>query len=248
MRRDERDGYDAWLSGELLLFGLLGAALALFIDTPSLRHAWDDARAGASFWTRRSCSPAGSSPCSRASASRVEGRRFDLLLSAGFFVAAASALVFEIVPVLDDPVPSRVESWAAIFGALAAMALIAAAPFVRGTSTSRQRALGNAVAALLLLLAGLWLMLGTLGVSLPALATGPTHPDPPALLTLALSLQAVLSLVALVGFGLRYPKPGRRPQPLARDRRRRSASSPRSTASSHRSRRRPRSPSATSCA
>src|SRR5215207_4800534 len=147
MRRDERTGYDAWLSG-------------------------------------------------------------DLLLSAGFFVAAASALVFEIAPVLDEPVPSRVESWAAIFGALAAMALIAAAPFVRGSSKSRQRALGNVVAALLLLLAGVWLMLGTLGQGLPALTIGPTHPDPPALLTIALSLQAVLSLVALIGFGLRFRNHG----------------------------------------
>ena len=207
MRRDQRDGYDAWLSGELLLFGLLGAALALFIDTPSLRHAWDTPALALVLDT--AIMLAGGIVAVLAGIRfSVEGRRFDLLLSAGFFVAAASALVFEIVPVLDDPMPSRVESWAAIFGALAAMALIAAAPFVRGTSKSRQRALGNAVAALLLLLAGLWLMLGTLGVTLPELTTGPTHPDPPALLTIALSLQAVLSLVALVGFGLRYRNRG----------------------------------------
>ncbi len=207
MRRDERDGYDAWLSGELLLFGLLGAALALFIDTPSLRHAWDTPPLALVLDT--AIMLAGGIVAVLAGIRfAVEGRRFDLLLSAGFFVAAASALVFEIVPVLDDPFPSRVESWAAIFGALAAMALIAAAPFVRGNSTSRQRALGNAVAALLLSLAGLWLLLGTLGVTLPALSTGPMQPDPPALLTIALSLQAVLSLVALIGFGLRYRNRG----------------------------------------
>ena len=180
MRRDERDGYDAWLSGELLLFGLLGAALALFIDTPSLRHAWDTPPLALVLDT--AIMLAGGIVAVLAGIRfAVEGRRFDLLLSAGLFVASASALVFEIVPVLDDPFPSRVESWSAIFGSLAAMALIAAAPFVRGSSTSRQRALGNAVAALLLLLAGLWLMLGTLGVTLPELTTGPAHPDPPAL-------------------------------------------------------------------
>ncbi len=207
MRREERDGYDAWLSGELLLFGLLGAALALFIESPSLRHAWESPSLALVLDT--TITLAGGIVAVLAGIRfAVEGRRFDLLLSAGFFVAAASAFVFEIVPVLDDPVPSRVESWAAIFGALAAMTLIAAAPFVRGTSTSRQRALGNAVAALLLLLAGLWLMLGTLGLNLPELATGPTNPDPPVLLTLALSLQAVLSLVALIGFGLRYRNRG----------------------------------------
>ncbi|HJV29928.1 MAG TPA: sensor histidine kinase [Gaiellaceae bacterium] len=207
MRRDERNGYDAWLSGELLLFGLLGAALALFIDSPSLRHAWETPALALVLDT--AITLAGGIVAVLAGIRfGVEGRRFDLLLSAGFFVAAASALVFEIAPVLDEPVPSRVESWAAIFGALAAMALIAAAPFVRGSSKSRQRALGNVVAALLLLLAGVWLLLGTVGQGLPALSIGPTHPDPPALLTIALSLQAVLSLVALIGFGLRYRNHG----------------------------------------
>jgi hypothetical protein len=31
VRREERDAYSAWLWGELLLLGLLGAALALFV-------------------------------------------------------------------------------------------------------------------------------------------------------------------------------------------------------------------------
>jgi signal transduction histidine kinase len=207
MQREERDTYEAWLSGELLLFGLLGAALALFIDYPGLRHAWD-APALALVLDTAITLAGGIVAVLAGIRFAVEGRRFDLFLSAGFFVAAASALVFEIAPVLDDPVPSRVENWAAIFGALAAMSLIAAAPFVRGNSTSRQRALGNAVAALLLLLAGLWLTLGTLGSSLPDLAISRLDPDPPALLTIALSLQAVLSLVALIGFGLRYRNRG----------------------------------------
>ena len=200
MRRDERDGYDAWLSGELLLFGLLGAALALFIDTPSLRHAWDSPPLALVLDT--AIMLAGGIVAVLAGIRfSVEGRRFDLLLSAGFFVAAASALVFEILPVLDDPIPSRVESWAAIFGALVAMGLIAGdvveedlAELLAAVHRQRRECA--------------MLMLGTLGVTLPALTTGPTHPDPPALLTIALSLQAVLSLVALVGFGLRYRNRG----------------------------------------
>ena len=207
MQRQERDAYETWLSGEVLLFGLLGAALALFIDYPTLRHAWE-APALALVLDTAITLAGGIVAVLAGIRFSVEGRRFDLFLSAGFFVAAASALVFEIAPVLDDPVPSRVESWAAIFGGLAAMSLIAAAPFVRGNSVSRQRALGNAVAALLVLLTGLWLMLGTLGPALPELATGPLHPNPPALLTVALSLQGVLSLVALIGFGLRYRNRG----------------------------------------
>jgi hypothetical protein len=40
MRHDERDDYQAWLWGEVLLIGLLGAALALFVANPSLRSTY----------------------------------------------------------------------------------------------------------------------------------------------------------------------------------------------------------------
>ena len=33
MRREEKDAYSAWLLGEVLLLGLLGAALALFVTS-----------------------------------------------------------------------------------------------------------------------------------------------------------------------------------------------------------------------
>src|SRR4029453_8523054 len=41
MRRDDRDAYQAWLVGELLLVGLLGAALALFLAYPDLRSTYE---------------------------------------------------------------------------------------------------------------------------------------------------------------------------------------------------------------
>ena len=40
MRHEERDDYQAWLWGELLLIGLLGAALALFVAYPTFRNAY----------------------------------------------------------------------------------------------------------------------------------------------------------------------------------------------------------------
>jgi signal transduction histidine kinase len=207
MTRARRDTYEGWLSGELLLFGLLGSSLALFVDYPSLRHAWDVPALGLVLDT--TIMLAGGIVAVLAGIRfSVEGRRFDLLLSSGFFVVAASTLLFEIVPVLDAPTPGRVEAWTAIFGAVAAAALIAAAPFVRGSFTSRQRALGNAVGSLLVLLAGLWLTLTTLGDRLPPLDATPTSPDPPALLTIVLSVQALLGLVALIGFGLRFRNHG----------------------------------------
>jgi signal transduction histidine kinase len=207
MRREERDAYETWLSGELLLFGLLGAALALFVDYAALRHAWEAPSLGLVLDT--AITLAGGIVAVLAGIRfSVEGRRFDLVLSSGFFVAASATLLFEIVPVLDEPVPARVEGWAAIFGALFATGLIALAPWVRGTVVARQRALGNSVGVLLAALAGLWLGLRTVGPHLPPLTSGPTQPDPPLLLAMSLSLQALLSLLALIGFGLRYRNRG----------------------------------------
>jgi signal transduction histidine kinase len=207
MRREERDAYENWLSGELLLFGLLGAALALFVDYAALRHAWEAPALGLVLDT--AITLAGGIVAVLAGIRfAVEGRRFDLVLSSGFFVAACATLVFEIVPVLDAPIPARVEGWAAIFGALFATGLIALAPWVRGSVVARQRALGNSVGVLLAVLAGLWLGLRALGPHLPPLTAGPTQPDPPLLLAMCLSLQALLSLLALIGFGIRYRNRG----------------------------------------
>ena len=41
MRREREDAYQAWLWGEVLLLGLLGAALALFVTYPSLRDTFE---------------------------------------------------------------------------------------------------------------------------------------------------------------------------------------------------------------
>jgi hypothetical protein len=206
-KRENRDAYEIWLSGELLLFGLLGAALALFVDYPGLRHAYDFPALRLVLDTAIMLAGAIVAVLAGIRFS-VEGRRFDLLLSCGFFLAAASTLLFSIVPVLDGPLVTRVEGWAAIFGGLGSAFLIAVAPFVRGGVAARQRALGNAVALLLVLLLGLWVLLASFGAELPALAATPTDPDPPALLTIVLTLQALLSLLALIGFGLRYRNRG----------------------------------------
>jgi signal transduction histidine kinase len=205
--RNRRDTYEGWLSGELLLFGLLGAALALFVDYPMLRHSWEVPALGLVLDT--AITLAGGIVAVLAGIRySVDGRRFDLLLSSGFFVVAASTLLFEIVPVLDGTMPKRVEAWAAIFGALAATGLIAAAPFVHGSWSSRQRVLANAVGILFAFLIGLWIGLRALGEALPVLQATATSPDPPALLSVVLSVQALLSLVALIGFGLRFRNHG----------------------------------------
>ena len=207
MAREHRDTYESWLSGELLLFGLLGAALALFVDSSSLRHAYDLPALRLVLDT--TITLAGGIVAVLAGIRfSVEGRRFDLVLSSGFFVASASTLLFVIAPALDGPQLTIVEAWAGSFGSLTAAALIAVAPFVRGRSTSRSRELGNAVVVMLLVLAGMWIAVSAIGTGLPGVVATATDPDPPALLTVVLSLQALLSLLAVIGFGLRFRNRG----------------------------------------
>ena len=38
--RQDNDTFRAWLVGEILLLGLLGASLALFVNYPFLRTTW----------------------------------------------------------------------------------------------------------------------------------------------------------------------------------------------------------------
>jgi len=207
VRPRERVSYEGWLTGELLLIGLLGAALALFVDYPSLRDAYDLPALRLVLDTAMMLASALVAVLTGVRFS-VEGRQFDLLLSIGFFVAAAGTLIFEIVPALDGNGVASVDAWAAIFGGIASMSLIAAAPFARRAARSRQRALGNGVALALAALVALWLTMHLLAPSLPSLVVAPQSEGPPRLLVVALALQALLSLLALIGFGLRYRNNG----------------------------------------
>ena len=84
-----------------------------------------------------------------------------------------------------------------------AAALIAAAPFVRGRAAVRGRALLLTVGGLAPILALIWLVFLTIGTDLPLLgpAAGASQPF---VLTGTLSLLALLWMIALIGFGIRY--------------------------------------------
>src|SRR6476646_9095404 len=114
MRQDGRDDFQAWLWGEILLFGLLGFSLpqlGLVLQTVMAFAGGIIALlAGIRF--------------------AVEGRRLDLFLSTGFMIASGSIVAFAIVPVLDGQPVHRAEAWAGVAGRLLAWTLIAAAPFV----------------------------------------------------------------------------------------------------------------------
>ena len=92
MRHDERDDYQAWLWSTVLLIGLLGAALALFVAYPSLRNTYELPQARLVLDTAVMLAAAIVAVLAGIRFS-VDGRRLDLLLCGGFSAAAASMLV-----------------------------------------------------------------------------------------------------------------------------------------------------------
>ena len=206
MRHEERDDYQAWLWGEVLLIGLLGAALALFVAYPSFRNTYELPQARLVLDTAVMLAAAIVALLAGIRFS-VDGRRLDLLLCGGFSAAAASMLVFTIGPVLGGQPLGRTEAWAGIGGRLFAWLLIAAAPFSTRRSSARGRALGEMLLGVAIVLALSWAVASKAGASLPSLSGG-REDDQPLLLMISLAARALLSLTAMVGFGLRFRSRG----------------------------------------
>jgi signal transduction histidine kinase len=200
MRHDDRDAYTAWLWGEVLLLSLLGAALALFVTYPSLRDTYELPQLRLVLDTAVMLA-AGIVAVLAGIRFAVEGRRLDFLLCGGFFMAASSTMAFSIAPVFGGGTVGKNEAWAGVAGKLLATCLIAAAPFSRGRIVARTRALRWSILALVCLVLAVWLLMRSLSPGIPEVFHGE---DQPLLLIVALALQAFFSLVALVGFGVRY--------------------------------------------
>jgi signal transduction histidine kinase len=198
MRQDGRDDFQAWLWGEILLISLLGAALALFLTRSDLQTEFSLPQAGLVLQTIMAF--AGAIIALLAGIRyAVEGRRLDLLLCTGFLVGSLSIATFSIAPVLNGDPVQRPEGWAGVVGRLLAWILIAAAPFVRGRSGPR--ALANMAVIACAVLAVCWVALRSYASELPALDP---HGETSVLLTGSLAAQALLNLLALVGFGKRF--------------------------------------------
>jgi len=196
----ERDDYQAWLWGWVTLIGLLGAALALFVAHPSLRNTYELPQARLVMDTTVMLAAAIVAVLAGTRFS-VDGRRLDLLLCGGFTALSTSVLIFSVAPALGgDPVPTTL-TWAGIGGRVFAWTLIAAAPFSRRRTSTRGRALAEMLVGVAIVLGLTWGIASKAGDALPALAG---QDDQPLLLTAALSARALLSLVAMVGFGLRF--------------------------------------------
>jgi signal transduction histidine kinase len=201
-----RTELQSWLWGEILLTGLLAASLALFLSYPVLRTQYDRPQLLLVLQTTMVLAGALVAVLAAVRFS-VDGLRTDLLLATGFFVASLSLAVFAIGPVLGGGRLGGSEGWGALLGGIFGQGVVAAAPFVRGRSAVRDRALGNSfgVSAVVLIVA--WLFLHAHAGSLPALTAAPGAPAPPGL-TSTLSLQALLDLLAVLGWGRRFARTG----------------------------------------
>ena len=197
-----RDAYQAWLRGEVLLLAVLGGALAIL-----LIHS----RTGSGYALPHlklvlqtiGVLAAGLVALLAGARFTSERRRFDLLLCLGFFVAAASTASFELAPSIAEQDFTRAEAWTGVVSRLIAWILIAAAPFAGGVVASTRRTLRTWLAFLIVVLALLWAVMHSIEAALPALMPGATT-SPPFLLTFAYSANSLLCLAAIVGLGLRY--------------------------------------------
>jgi signal transduction histidine kinase len=198
MRQDSRDDFQAWLWGEILLFGLLGSSLALFVSNHDLQTKFELPQLGLVLQTVMAFA-GGIIALLAGIRFAVEGRRLDLFLCTGFLIASLSIVAFAIVPVLDGQPVHRPEAWAGVAGRLLAWTLIAVAPFIPGRSGPRALA-NTAVAACVVVVLG-WLALRSSESLLPTISP---HSETPGLLTGSLAAQALLNLLAVVGFGKRF--------------------------------------------
>jgi len=204
VRTRPSERYRSWLIGELLLVTVLALGTVLLATTgrldgytlPNARIALDTAVALVA------------SIVAVLTAIRflVEGRGMDLLLTGGFLAIGVGTFVFAVAPVLSGSELGAVESWAAIGAGLFGAVLIACAPFVTRRMTRRRRAVAAVVVLVAIALVGLWLDARLIDLDL--VAAGSDEVRSPAVVV-AYGLMAVLSLVAVVGFGLRYRRHGR---------------------------------------
>ena len=202
MQKSVKDTFESWLVGELLLVALLGSATALFLTNPILRSTYELPEGRLVLDTAVVLAATIVAILAGVRFS-VEGRLLDLLLAAGFFVAGVGTLAFSVAPVLGGSNQGAPEAWAAIGSRMLAATLIALAPLVPAPRiVARRRALFAGIAVLLAALFAIWLPLQGFGARLSLLdgAGGSRTFE----VTFATSCLALLALVAVIGFAVRY--------------------------------------------
>ena len=202
MQRNVKDTFESWLVGELLLVALLGSATALFLTNPILRNTYELPEGRLVLDTAVVLAATIVAILAGVRFS-VEGRLLDLLLAAGFLVAGVGTLAFSVAPVLGGDNQGAPEAWAAIGSRVLAATLIALAPLVPAPRVvARRRVLLAGIAVLLAALVAIWLPLHGFGARLSLLdGEGGSRTFE---VTVATSFLALLALVAVIGFAIRY--------------------------------------------
>ena len=199
------DRFMGLLWGEVLLFALFGASLALYLAYPHLQTPYDAPQLKLALQTVFMLT-GGLVAVLSGTRFSVEGRRFDIFLFAGFFATSLSLLVFAIVPTVGGFDGRPIEYWASIVGSTVGWGLIAVAPLAHGHVARRGPLIVYAMATGALILGVVWVGFHLLGSSLPTLTAGDTAR--PAPLSTALASLAFVLLVAVVGFTHRFRRSG----------------------------------------
>ena len=198
------ESYRSWLVGEVLLVCLLAAGTALFSASASLESVYELQDARLVFDT--AVAVVASFVCVlTAIRFLVEGRTLDLLLAGGFLSIALGTIAFGLISVLEGGSLNSAAAWQYLGARLLGAALIAIAPYTNRRLAARRRALAAVGVGVLGLLVA-----GALGMRVPGAeiaAAGELVEG--SYVRLAAALLAVLWLVALVGFGVRFRRYGR---------------------------------------
>ena len=206
MQTRPSERYRSWLIGELALVIVLSIGTLLLFYTGRLDgYASPNARIVLDTAVAMMASMVAVLAATRF---LVEGRAMDLLLAGGFLAIGLGTFAFAVAPVLSSSelALGPAEIWAAIGSGLFGAALIAFAPYLSSRTGKRRRALTVTVALVGAALFAIWLDVRYLGIDLESsAAVGIRSPA----IVGAYGLLAVLSLVAVVGFGLRFRRHGR---------------------------------------
>ena len=197
--------YRSWLVGEVLLIGLLASGTGLFAFSGSLQSAYELPETRLVLDTAVAV-VAGIVAVLASVRFRVDGRTLDLLLAGGFWSIALGTSVFGLLPVLGgEPLPPWA-AWSLVGARLLGAALIAVAPWTNGRLSARRPAIVALGLCIVALLAG-----AGFGLRMPAWGDGGTAVElveGPSVMRAA-SVLAILWLIALVGFAVRYRRHGR---------------------------------------
>ena len=197
--------YRSWLVGEILLVGLLASGTGLFALSGSLQSAYELPETRLVLDTGVAV-VAGIVAVLASIRFLVDGRTLDLLLAAGFLSISLGTTTFGLVPVLGGEALPPWAGWSLVGARLLGAALIALAPWTNGRLAARRQALVGVGVGIVSVLAS-----AGIGLRVPAWEENGLAVDvvEGSSVKSAAVLLAVLWLVALVGFAIRYRRYGR---------------------------------------